>query len=187
MAADGAERSSAANPVREVDRRNGNAARARKQAAKQPEMEEDGEGNIVRRAKALVVPAEKRCSAMTVRGERCRVGKMRGMEVCVFHAHRALSDEALAQIADPEVKPRLSPRKALKAVVALRAEELAEAAVGGALSADGAQATRAVLALVDATDPLLVEEGTLTLSSTGIATASLKQLREMAAGLSPTG
>ena len=140
-------------------------------------MEEAPDGSIIRRAKALVVPVEKRCTAMTVRGERCRVGKIRGMEVCVFHAHRALSDDALAQIADPEVKPRLSPRKALKAVVALRAEQLAEAAVSGALESDGAGRTRAVLALVDAVDPLQTEEGQITLTSEGAATATWSQMR----------
>jgi hypothetical protein len=185
LAADGAERSSLANPVREVDRRNGNAARARKQAAKPSEVIEAADGSIHRlKATSLVIPEEKRCKAMTVHGERCKVGKMRGLEVCVFHAHRALSDDALAQIADPEVKPRLSPRAALKAVVALRAEELAGAAVDGALSADGANRTRAVLSLVDATDPLVTEEASITLSREGAQTANWRQLRTI---FSPTG
>ena len=168
-----------ANPVREVDQRNGNAARARKQAAKQPEMVEDEAGNVLRRASALVVPEEKRCQAVTVRGERCRVGKIRGMEVCVFHAHRALSDEQLIPLVDPEAKPRLSPRKALQAVVALRAEELGAAAVDGALSAEGAGKTRAILSLVDAVDPLTAEESSITLSREGVEELSLKQLRSV--------
>jgi hypothetical protein len=185
LAADGAERSSATNPVREVDRRNGNAARARKQAAKQPEMIEDAEGNVHHaKAVSLAIPEEKRCRSLTVHGERCKAGKMRGMEVCVFHSHRALSDDTLAQIANPEVKPRLTPRAALKAVVALRAEELAVAAVGGALDSDGIAATRAVLALVDAVDPLVSEEATLTLSREGAEQATWKQLRSI---FSPTG
>jgi hypothetical protein len=185
LTADGAERSSPTNPVREVDRRNGNAARARRQAAKPSEVIVDDEGNVHRtKAVSLVVPEEKRCIALTVHGERCKVGKMRGMEVCVFHAHRALSNDTLAQIADPEVKPRLSPRKALKAVVALRAEELAMAAVGGALDSDGIAATRAVLALVDAVDPLVQEEQSLTLSREGAETATWKQLKAI---FSPSG
>jgi hypothetical protein len=173
-----------ADPVREVDRRNGNAARARKQAAKQPAVVEDDDGNVHRlKATSLVVPEEKRCSAMTVHGERCKVGKMRGLEVCIFHAHRALSDDSLAQIAT-EVKPRLSPRKALKAVVALRAEELAMVAVGSALSESGGAATRAVLALVDAVDPLVTEQAGITLTSEGAESATWSQMRQI---FSPTG
>lgn len=169
-----------ADPVREVDRRNGNAARARKQALKEPGVIEAADGSIHRhKATSLVIPEEKRCQAITVRGERCKVGKMRGLNVCVFHAHSALSDDALATIADLEAKPRLSPRKALKAVVGLKAQELAEAAVGGALDSSGIGATRAVLALVDAVDPLVAEEATLTLTSEGVETASLRQLRQM--------
>lgn len=167
-----------ADPVREVDRRNGNAARARKQALKEPEMVEDSEGNVHHlKAKSLAIPEDKRCQALTVHGVRCKAGKMRGMEVCVFHSHRALSDDALATIIDPEAKPRLTPRKALKAVVALRAGELAEAAVGGALDSDGIQRTRAVLALIDAVDPLQTEEGQITLTSEGAATATWSQMR----------
>lgn len=167
-------------PVREVDRRNGNKARALRQRARaeSPRVVEAADGSVHRlKSTTLVVPEEKRCKAMTVRGERCRVGKMRGMEVCIFHAHRALSEDALATLADPETTPRLSPRKALKAVVALRAEELAEAAVDGALASDGANRTRAVLQLVDAVDPLATEEASLTLSREGAQTAGWKQLR----------
>ncbi len=170
------------DPVREVDRRNGNAARARKQAAKPPSVVEDEDGNVHRlKAVSLVIPEEKRCVAMTVHGERCKVGRMRGLEVCVFHAHRALSDDSLADIAtDPDVvRPRLSPRKALKAVVALRAEELAMVAVGSALSESGGAATRAVLALVDAVDPLMTEAGSVTLSREGAETATWSQMRQI--------
>lgn len=185
LATDGAEDVVPHDPVREVDRRNGNAARARRQALKEPAVVEAADGSIHRtKAVSLVIPEEKRCKALTVHGVRCRVGKMRGLDVCIFHAHRALSDDALTQIADPEVKPRLSPRKALQAVVALRAEELAEAAVGGALSADGVSATRAVLALVDAVDPLVQEEAAITLSREGAEQASWRQLRAI---FSPTG
>ena len=173
------------DPVREVDRRNGNAARARKQALKEPGVVEAEDGSIHRtKAVSLVIPEDRRCKAMTVRGVRCRAGKMRGLEVCIFHSHQALSDDTLAEIVNPEVKPRLTPRAALKAVVALRAEELAEAAVGGALSADGANRTRAVLSLVDATDPLVTEEATLTLSREGAEQATWRQLRAI---FSPTG
>jgi hypothetical protein len=165
------------DPVREVDRRNGNAARARKQAAKPPSVVEDAQGNVHRsKAVSLVIPEEKRCKAMTVRGTRCRVGKMRGMEVCVFHVHTALSDASLATLADPEVKPRLSPRKALQAVVALRAEELAEGAVSGALSAEAGNRTRAVLALIDSVDPVVLTEETVSFSPEGARNATWKQL-----------
>jgi len=174
-----------ADPVREVDLRNGNAARARKQAAKQPEMVEDEAGNVHHvKAVSLAIPEEKRCQALTVHGVRCKAGKMRGMEVCVFHSHRALSDESLATIADPEVKPRLTPRKALQAVVALRAGELAEAAVGGALDSSGIAATRAVLALIDSVDPLVTEAGQITLSREGAETATWSQMRQV---FNPTG
>lgn len=167
-------------PLREVDLRNGNKARALRQRAalSEPRVVEDEEGNVHRTQKtSLLIPEEKRCKAITVHGVRCRVGKMRGMEVCVFHAHHALSDDALASIADEETKPRLSPRKALKAVVALKGQQLAEAAVEGALSADGANRTRAVLALVDAVDPLQTEEQTITLSREGAATATWSQMK----------
>jgi hypothetical protein len=179
---DGAESEAPRDPVREVDRRNGNAARARKQAAKPPSVVEDEDGNVHRlKAVSLVIPEEKRCVAMTVHGERCKVGRMRGLEVCVFHAHRALSDDSLADIAtDPDVvRPRLSPRKALKAVVALRAEELAMVAVGSALSESGGAATRAVLALVDAVDPLMTEAGSVTLSREGAESATWSQMRQI--------
>jgi hypothetical protein len=171
--------------LREVDKRNGNASRARRQHEAEPRVVEAPDGSIHRtKAVSLVIPEEKRCQALTVRGERCRAGKMRGMEVCIFHAHRALSDDALATLADPEAKPRLSPRKALKAVVALRAEDLAEAAVGGALDSNGIAATRAVLALVDAVDPLEQQEQQITLSREGVGEMSLKQLRQV---FSPSG
>lgn len=167
----------APDPVREIDRRNGNAARARKQALKEPEMIEDEDGNVHRsKAVSLAIPEEKRCKALTVRGERCKAGKMRGMEVCVFHGHRALSDDTLALIADPEVKPRLTPRKALQAVVALRAEELAEGAVSGALAAEGSSRTKAVLALIDSVDPQVQTEETVVFTPEGARTATWKQL-----------
>jgi hypothetical protein len=168
-----------ADPVREVDRRNGNAARARRQAAATSAVVEDADGNVHRTTSTtLVIPEDKRCTAMTVAGARCKVGRMRGLTVCVFHSHLALADETLAQIATDE-KPRLSPRQALKAVVALRAEALAEAAVTGALEADGIGATRAVLALVDATDPLVLESSSVTLTREGIDAATFAQMRSV--------
>ena len=171
----------AADEIREVDQRNGHAARARQQAARaeDPRVIEDEAGNVHRTTSTtLVIPEEKRCTAMTVRGSRCKVGRMRGLQVCVFHSHLALEDEALAELATTE-KPRLSPRQALKAVVALRADELAQAAVGGALDADGLSQTRAVLALVDAVDPLVQTEATLTLTREGMATATYAQMRQV--------
>ena len=177
LTADGGEDVVPHDPTREVDRRNGNAARARKQAAKQSLVREAADGSVHRQTPTtLVIPEEKRCRSLTVRGVRCKVGKMRGMEVCIFHAHRALSDDALSTLANPEAKPRLSPRKALQAVVALRAEELAEAAVEGSLSAEGANRTRAILQLVDAVDPLVVTEEQVSFSPEGAERASWRQL-----------
>jgi len=168
-------------PVREVDQRNGHAARARKQAAKPAGVAVNENGDVVRLSTSpLLIPEEKRCTAMTVRGERCKVGRMRGIAVCVFHSHLALTDETLAQIVTEE-KPRLSPRAALKAVVQHRAEELAEGAVSGALDSDGAARTTAVLKLVDAVDPLVQQEAGLTLTAEGVGTASFRQLQGMVA------
>jgi len=177
-----------ADPVRPIDREHGNAARARRQAARaeEPRTIEADDGSVHRlTSTSLVVPEEKRCTATTVRGTRCKVGRMRGLAVCVFHSHLALTDDALADLADG-TKPRLSPREALKAVVALRADDLAQAAVGGALEADGVAATRAVLALVDAVDPLASEQATLTLTREGMETATLSQLRQVFGTLAPS-
>jgi hypothetical protein len=163
--------------VREVDLANRNGARARKQAAQSAGVIEDADGNVHRlTATALVIPEEKRCVAMTVRGERCKAGRMRGLQVCTFHSHLALADETLREIVG-DGKPRLTPRKALQAVVALRAEELAQAAVGGALDAGGSRSTSAVLALVDAVDPLVSEQATLSFTAEGVERASYVQLR----------
>ena len=169
----------AADEIREADRVNGHGARARRQAAKaaeSPGVVVDERGDVHRlTSTTLVVPEEKRCTAMTVRGERCKVGRMRGLAVCVFHSHLALTDETLASIATEE-KPRLSPRAALKAVVALRAEELAEAAVTGALGSDGLAQTKAVLALVDAVDPLVTTDSSITLTRDGVDSATYRQM-----------
>ena len=174
-----------ADPVRDVDRRNGNAARARRQAAAAPRVVEDEAGNVHRQTStSLVIPDEKRCTAMTVAGARCKVGRMRGLAVCVFHSHLALTDETLGQIVDG-TKPRLSPRKALQAVVAMNAEALAEAAVANALDADGLAGTRAVLALVDAVDPLVTEGKTLTLTREGMATATYEQMAQVFGTVDP--
>lgn len=175
--------------IREVDRVNGHAARARRQAAKadeSPGVVVDERGDVHRlTSTTLVIPEEKRCTAMTVRGERCKVGRMRGLQVCVFHSHLALADDTLALIATEEA-PRLSPRQALKAVVAHRAEELAQAAVSGALESDGLAQTRAVLALVDAVDPLAQEAGSITLTREGVESASYSQMRAVF-GSTPAG
>ena len=178
--------------IREVDRRNGNGSRARRQAERAESglapVVEDEAGNVHRTTSTtLVIPEAKRCTAMTVRGTRCKVGRMRGLEVCVFHSHLALTDEGLASLADPSQKPRLSPRAALQAVVALRAEELAEAAVRGALDADGFAATRATLALVDAVDPLVEQGASITLTKDGMAEASFAQLRQVFSATLPPG
>ena len=101
---------------------------------------------------------------------------MRGLRFCVFHGHLAATDEALVSAVADE-KPRLSPRRALQRVVEQRADALAEAAVGGALDADGLSATRAVLALVDAVDPLQAEGGSFTLTPEGVEAATYTQLR----------
>jgi hypothetical protein len=167
--------------VRPVDREHGHAARARRQAerAADPRVIEAADGSVHRTTSTtLVIPEEKRCTAMTVRGSRCKVGRMRGLQVCVFHSHLALADDALATLADGQ-KPRLSPREALKAVVQLRADELAQAAVSGALDAADQNRTRAVLALVDAVDPLVTIEGGLTLTAEGMQTASYRQLAQV--------
>jgi hypothetical protein len=169
--------------IREVDRRNGNAARARKQAAKQAEsagVVEDEAGNVHRlKATSLMIPEERRCTAMTVRGTRCKVGRMRGLEVCIFHSHLALEDDTLAALVDQDAKPRLSPRRALQHVVQLRAEQLAQAAVGGALDSTGKNATSAVISLLDAVDPLVTEGSSVTLTRQGMQDASYAQLRQV--------
>jgi hypothetical protein len=137
---------------------------------------EDADGNVHRtKATTLVIPEGKRCTAMKVNGDRCKAGKMRGIEVCIFHSHLALTDDTLARLSSGE-EPRLSPRKALKAVVALRAEELAEGAVSGALEAEGSNRTKAILSLIDSVDPLVQTEEMVTFSPEGAERASYKQL-----------
>jgi len=166
--------------VRDVDRRNGNAARARRQAAASAGTVEGADGSVHRlTSTTLVIPEDKRCEALTVKGNRCRAGRMRGLTVCVFHSHRALTDEGLAEIVDERAKPRLTPRKALQAVVAMRSEELAEAAVANALDSQGLAGTRAVLALVDAVDPLVSEGRSLTLTREGMASATYEQMAQV--------
>jgi hypothetical protein len=171
--------------VRPIDRQHRNGSRARKQAAASAGVAVNERGDVVRLSTSpLLIPEEKRCTAMTVKGERCKAGRMVGLAVCIFHSHLALTDETLAQIVTEE-KPRLTPRAALKTVVALRAEELAEAAVSGALDADAGARTKAVLALVDATDPLVQEHASLTLSREGVEGASFTQLRALVAAAAP--
>jgi hypothetical protein len=57
-------------------------------------------------------------------------------------------------------------------------------AVGSALSESGGAATRAVLALVDAVDPLVTEQAGITLTSEGAESATWSQMRQI---FSPTG
>lgn len=173
--------------VREIDRRNGNTARARRQAAQAPRVTEDEAGNVHRQtATSLVIPEEKRCVATTLAGNRCKVGRMHGLTVCTFHSHLALSADALAHIADVDQKPRLSPRAALKHAVQMQADPLAQAAVRGALDSDGRSATSAVLALVDAVDPLVQQEASIDLTAEGVQTASLRQLRAVFGSTTPS-
>ena len=136
----------------------------------------DEAGNVHRlTATTLVIPEEKRCVAMTVRGERCKAGRMKALQVCIFHSHLALDNATLGRIADGQA-PRLSPRKALQAVVNLRSEELATAAVAGALSSENQNATKAVLSLLDAVDPLVATEERVEFTPEGASTASWRTL-----------
>lgn len=162
-----------------------NRARDERQAAAEPGVIEAEDGSVHRlTATTLVIPEEKRCIATTVRGARCKAGRMSGYTVCVFHSHQALTSEGLQALADG-TKPHLTPRAALKNAVQLQAIPLADAAVRGALETDGPRATSAVLALVDAVDPLVSEEATLSMTEDGLRGASLKQLRQVFGSTQP--
>ena len=140
-----------------IVRRSDSVSRSKRQAARPSRQVEDPRTKAVRkpRASTLVVPEEKRCEALTTLGARCKAPRLRGLKVCMFHGHLATDDERLATLADPKGQnPPLSPRRALKAVAALRAGELAVAAVAGALAKAPDDGGRALLALVDAVDPV---------------------------------
>lgn len=159
-----------------------NVARARRQASKPAGHQETTEGDVVEAVpRSLVIPEGKRCQALTARGTRCKAPKLRGLRVCMFHGHLATDDERLLALADPDplAKPRLSPRKALKAVAELRAGEMAVRAVEGALTASARDGGRAVLGILDAVDPLTEERRTLDLTPDGVATLSLSEIRSI--------
>jgi len=144
--------------------RTDNANRSKRQAARSSAVE-DSHGSVHKpRSTTLAVPEEKRCEALTTRGARCKAPKLRGLRVCMFHGHLAHDDERLLALADPEgVSPPLSPRRALSAVAALRAGELAVAAVDGAIQRAPSDGGASALRVVDSVDPLREETQTLRL------------------------
>jgi hypothetical protein len=95
----------------------------------------------------------------------------------MFHGHLSADDERLAALADPEGSaPPLSPRRALKAVAALRAGEMATQAVSGALRAAEKDGGAALLRVVDAVDPQREETATLHLTADSVGTLSFADL-----------
>jgi hypothetical protein len=83
----------------------------------------------------------------------------------MFHGHLAADDERLAALADPEGSaPPLSPRRALAAVAALRAGELAVAAVDGAIQRAPSDGGASAIRVVDSVDPLREETQTVRLA-----------------------
>ena len=83
----------------------------------------------------------------------------------MFHGHLAADDERLAALADPEgASPPLSPRRALQAVAALRAGELAVAAVDGAIQRAPSDGGASAIRVVDSVDPLREETQTVKLA-----------------------
>lgn len=155
-----------------------NGPRGRRQAAQTPRTVEDDTGSVRKpRATSLVVPEEKRCEALTARGARCKAPRLRGLRVCMFHGHLASDDERLVALADPEGSaPRLSPRKALKAVAEIRAGEMAVRAVDGALTASQRDGGAALLRVVDAVDPQREESARLTVSADEVGNLSFSEL-----------
>jgi hypothetical protein len=149
-----------------IERRSDSVARSKRQAASSRTVE-DGAGSVRKpRATTLLVPEEKRCEALTTLGARCKAPRLRGLKVCMFHGHLAADDERLAALADPKGSaPPLSPRRALKAVAALRAGEIAVEAVAGALAAAPRDGGASLLRLVDAVDPVVETTTTLRLTS----------------------
>ena len=167
--------------------RSDNAARSRRQAASSRTVV-DGAGSVRKpRATTLMVPEEKRCEALTTLGARCKAPRLRGLKVCMFHGHLANDDERLAALADPLAHPPLSPRKALKAVAAIRAGEIAVSAVAGALAKAPDDGGRALLALVEAVDPVEVTTTTMTLSTpSDVDGLSFAQLTQAVRSLTPS-
>jgi hypothetical protein len=156
-----------------------NASRARRQEARPSAGEVLEDGSVLRAAPVpSTISAEKRCEALTSLGVRCKAAKMRGLRVCMFHGHLAHDDERLAALADPlaEQGPVLKPRQALKQVAALRAGEMAVAAVDGALKSAPRDGGRSILSVIDAVDPLEHTTETLSFTAEAIEQGSLKQL-----------
>ena len=165
-----------------IVRRSDSVARSERQAARPSRQVEDPHTKAVHkpRATTLVVPEEKRCQALTTLGARCKAPRLRGLKVCMFHGHLAADDERLAALADPEGSaPPLSPRRALKAVAAIRAGEIAVSAVAGALERAPAGRGASLLRLVDAVDPVVETTTTIRLdgpaSVDGLSFAELTQ------------
>lgn len=148
----------------------------------------DGAGSVRKpRATTLLVPEDKRCEALTTLGARCKAPRLRGLKVCMFHGHLAADDERLAALADPLGSPPLSPRRALKAVAALRAGEIAVEAVAGALAAAPRDGGASLLRLVDAVDPVVETTTTLRLDSpASVDGLSFAQLTQAVRSLTPS-
>jgi hypothetical protein len=104
----------------------------------------------------------------------------------MFHGHLAAKDEVLATITDPSKNPALSPRAALQAVARHRAGELAELAVEGAASASERDGGRAILALVDAVDPLREETASVRLTADDVGALSFAELAIAVRSLTPS-
>jgi hypothetical protein len=156
-----------------------NPSRARAQGARPSTGEVLEDGSVLRAATVpSSIPEGKRCEALTTLGVRCKAAKMRGLRVCMFHGHLAHDDERLAALADPlaQQEPVLKPRQALKQVAALRAGEMAVAAVDGALTAAKRDGGRSLLSVIDAVDPLQTSTETLSFTAEAIEQGSLKQL-----------
>ena len=155
------------------------SSRARAQGARPSAGEVLEDGSVLRAAHVpSTIPEGKRCEALTTLGARCKAAKMRGLRVCMFHGHLAHDDERLAALADPlaQQEPVLKPRQALKQVAALRAGEMAVAAVDGALTRARQDGGRAVLSVIDAVDPLVTTVESLQFTAEAIEQGSLKQL-----------
>lgn len=172
-----------------IVRRSDSVARSERQAAQPSRQVEDPRTKAVRkpRATTLVVPEEKRCEALTTLGARCKAPRLRGLKVCMFHGHLANDDERLAALADPSASPPLSPRRALKAVAAIRAGEIAVSAVAGALAKAPDDGGRALLALVEAVDPVVETTTTMTLASpSDVDGLSFAQLTQAVRSMTPS-
>jgi len=167
--------------------RKDNADRSERQAARSTTVE-DSRGSVRKpRSTTLLVPLEKRCEALTTRGARCKAPKLRGLKVCMFHGHLANDDERLAALADPEGSPPLSPRRALKAVAALRAGEIAVEAVAGALARAPSDGGASLIRLVDAVDPVVETTTTLRLSTpSDVDALSFAELTKAVRSLTPS-